>query len=197
MKKKTKPSTAQINASIRKANAAYKKATPAGRRVLIAQDVIAQVKADKYVPVIGEWANFTDLTCKIPEEESVQLQGLLHNPKAPSCHVCGIGSLFLSAVRCRNDYSVTCDDTDEDEALTELREFTPEQRKLIEMAYERGVGFHSETNDRAAHTDIEKTAVSWSDNWLGNMERDDNAKRMTLIMENIVRNNGRFIPAER
>lgn len=177
-----------INASVRRANARYNKASAAGRRVLIAKDALKQITDKKYNVQTGVFADFWNLD----PEQGAQLQPLLHDPKAPVCEVCGIGSLFLSAVRMRNDYKL-CENqcgTDSD-ALHQLKEFDIEQRRLIEMAFESGKGYYSSMKYTSRD---QLTAARWA---LRFGYLADAEARLIAILKNIIRNRGRFNPRQK
>lgn len=206
-----------INASIRRLNAAYKKASSAGRRVLIAKDALKQIQVRKYKVKHGAFVEYDDLIETIPGKHTdakVQLQPYLHDPDAPTCNVCGIGSLFLSAVRCRNDFQVTPESSfpPNQSTLDWLTEFNDGQRKLIEMAFEMGRGYYyyshckesispgGDSSKEFKATELQKHAVNWARNFHEkNYERGtkQDKARLVALLKNIIRNGGRFNPRER
>lgn len=59
MKKKLNKTELKIQKEIKKRNNAFQKATKAEKRVLIAKDVIAQIKAKRYIPYCGAFVKAT------------------------------------------------------------------------------------------------------------------------------------------
>lgn len=189
-KPNTKPS-AKIRALIRKANRAYNKATPAQRRVLIAQDVLLRLKKGQIRVETGVFVE------PLTETDNNNLQEVVHG--GLRCSACVIGSLFLSAVAYRNQYNLLHGDmVSSSDPLRKLKEFSPEQRRLIELAFERGEGYHQIEYPGAAqsveHTPERALAAKWA--YAHDLEFDS-SDRLIALMENIIRNKGRFDPSER
>lgn len=172
------------------------------QRIEIAKDVLAQLLSGFLVPKTGVYLN---LDFEFPVPNSSQLQAVLEN--VPSCTVCGIGGVFVCAVRKANDIMVSSirsdwDSSYEIEARGEgikdylARFFSPTQVLQIEQAFERwtlsgrdnyrpneyGVIQHQNRGGKAGH-------------FAGDIP--DAGTRMRLIMENIVANNGTFRPSIR
>lgn len=196
-----------INASIRRLNNAYEKASPAGRRVLIAKDALKQIRQKRYDVRYGTFVEYSDaMNEQLPLEAIVQFQPYLHDPKAPSCQVCGIGSLFLSAVRCRNEFQTRRCASPNQNTLVLLTEFDERQRMLIEMAFEMGHGWYNyrfacDGGDKRFHaTRTHKAAAYWASKFHHkNAERGhkQDEARLVALLKNIVRNKGRFNPHQR
>lgn len=190
----------RIRASIIKANAAYKKATPAGRRVLIAQDAIEQIKLQKVEVREGF---FCDIRRVLPDNGEAQLQELLHDPDAPQCSGCALGTLFLSSVRMRNQFKVDAFSDPEGEIIPLLKEFSQRQRELIEIAFEMGDGWYSVERHRTwgggelVVTKQHREAMDWAIGFLSAGERECENTRLLILLENIVRNKGTLVPTER
>lgn len=168
--------TFAIATSIYKANTAYDKATEAQRRVMIAEDALQQLKIGKYCATPGTYVNATDLANEAELEHDVQLNTLLHNPAlTSSCDVCARGALLLSAVKFRNDCTIEAGGLTSEDSF--VREFN-DQQNLIEHAFE------DEPYKYADQT--------WAEEFLTKKERDDETKRLELILKNIIRNKGTF-----
>lgn len=197
MKAQTKTlSKKQINAAIRKANAAYKKATPEQRRVMLARDARKEIEKGRYNVDQG---TFVRLPFDFYDDVSAQLQPLLHDPQQPACTVCADGALFLSAIRFRNDCTVGHADSLDNRLPTELKEFSAAQRRLIEIAFEEGCGFYgvergqTGDGDEFIPTEADKQAAAWS----GEHGLYDDTERLLAILTNIIRNKGTFKPTEK
>lgn len=166
-----------IAKTILKTSAAFEKANPAQRRVMIAEDALQQLKIGKFVATPGTYVNACDLADEAGITDDVQLNTLLHNPTLKSsCDVCARGALLLSAVRYRNDCTIDdCGTTSED---SHVREFGTEQYG-IEEAFEE---YDSENTN----------GEGWADKFLSKKERGNATTRLELILKNIIRNKGTF-----
>jgi hypothetical protein len=173
-------------------NAEFKKATKAQKRVMIAQDVLAQLKAKRYVAESGCWVRIHYNPTTVAETDSVQ--ELFVEKKIESCDVCALGGLFMSCTNFNNNtLLVDLDDVSEDlGALVDVEEklsnklnsiFTTNQLKLIETYFEANDGFFLDYDE-------EDRAEAFYN------KHPSDKKRLQLIMENIVENNGTFVPAK-
>lgn len=167
-----------IAASIYKANTAYDKASPAQRRVMIAEDALQQLKMGKYCATPGKYLDACGLADEASLNHEVQLNTLLHNPALKSsCDVCARGALLLSAVRFRNDCIIyTHGGTSEDSWVKEFSD----QQEVIEAAFE---DYDMRDSD---------DGNPWCEKFLTEKEREDPDKRLELILKNIIRNKGTF-----
>jgi hypothetical protein len=174
-------------------NAEFNKATKAQKRVMIAQDVLAQLKTKRYVAESGCWvqANYNTACLEdLKDEDSVK--ELFAEKKIESCNVCALGGLFMSCTNFNNNTLVReLDDIsgglgdllyEEEELSNKLDKiFGIEQLELIESYFEKNDGyFYSPLEDDR----INAFHVKYS----------SDKKRLKLIMENIVENNGTFVP---
>ena len=101
---------------INKLNAECKKATKAQKRVMIAQDVLAQLKTKRYVAESGCWVQpniHSAWEQKLSHHDSVQ--ELFIEQKIESCNVCALGGLFMSCTNFNNNTLLEdLDDVSED-----------------------------------------------------------------------------------
>lgn len=187
----------KIQKEIDKRNKIFKKASPAQKRVLIAKDVIDQIRLNKIKPQNGVFfrSNYID---KIDEQvygyderDSISMQKTLLSDKAGKCRCCALGSLVTSCTLYNNKSTLA--DLQHDflnlgdtirygekisNGLNEI--FDKEQLKLIEIAFEKGVGYFCGY--------MEYEAISFG-------QRFRSAeKRLIAIMQNIIENEGEFIP---
>ena len=142
-------------------------------RVAIAQDVLAALALDKFSSIRGY---FTGKLVKVPMQTNLSLREQL--PNIPQCDVCALGGLFIAQVARDNDFdaivyngAIELGGCDIEDHLT--RYFDEEQLDLIEAWFE-----------------IWSSAGDMSDTWI----RTPRLFRMQRIMENIVQNNGTFVP---
>ena len=92
---------------INKLNAEFKKATKAQKRVMIAQDVLAQLKAKRYVAESGCWvqANYNTAVPLADIKYKDSVKELFAEKTIESCNVCALGGLFMSCTNCTKNRS--------------------------------------------------------------------------------------------
>jgi hypothetical protein len=180
-------------------NTKFEAASKDEKRVMIAKDVIAQVRKDFYVPSYGTWVAFSEF---LPAATS--LQKILTKKKDFSCKVCAMGGLMLSAVKYNNSVTLGNDraaaiyyadaggamcDLD-DSASKNLRKFfIPSQLDLIEAAFEVGEGAVGlPINKISRRYKSTSAAIAFGENY------PDPKNRIIAIMKNIIKNNGTFVP---
>lgn len=177
---------------IKKLNAEFKKASKAQKRVMIAQDVLAQLKAKRYVAESGCWVKPNIDSAweqKLSHHDSVQ--ELFIEQKIESCNVCALGGLFMSCTNFNNNTLLE----DLDFASSELGDlieevklsnklnkiFSVKQLKLIEVYFEGNDGYFYENRE---YDTVKAFYIKYP----------SDKKRLQLIMENIVENEGTFVP---
>ncbi len=180
----------KIRRNLRAANRRFEKLSRKEQRLAVARDVITQVKAKKYVAASTYFAlgkhdrgatfdyDVGGLAASVEAE-----QDLGECISQVGCTVCGIGSLFASSVVKHDNLKInkflgTADDTndlsiDREGTVQYLsRWFTAIQLDLIEQYFEQ----HAYDTDSP----------------IADENNDD--KRLIMIMENILSNNGIFNP---
>lgn len=207
---------AQIAREISRRNKQFVGATKAQKRVLIAKDVIKQLKAEKFQASRGNFLEMASLTgsdhrasLDIKDDDSIREIFLA---RQEPCQCCGLGALMMSCTLFNNkeevkDYSNHFSQLGQ--ALRDKRPlsnkfdkiFSKSQIELIENAFEKGSGFFRGTmniyaNDEFLYTHASKVsernkAISFGSR--GDLEFDDK-KRLIAIMRNIIKNNGTFKP---
>lgn len=189
----------KINKAIAKTNEAFKKATKAQKRVMIAKDVLTQLRSKRYVAESGIWVSpkykFGDDGQDINRDESVQT--LFADKTIEKCSVCALGGLFMSCTNMNNNTKVS---DLEDEAEFDLGEiidageklsnglneiFSKSQLALIEKYFEGGDGYHSVYEGDRGYNAINDFYQKYTSN-----------QRLKKIMENIVANDGTFVPSK-
>lgn len=189
--KTQKPSA--IERRIAAANAAFLKASPAQKRVLIAKDALARLRAGKYKATHGDWATIMGLS-DATGEESLQLE--LAKPGL-TCECCALGGLMLSTVALNNQCSVDdywADGIHGSYAVGDKRKdksrisrfFSVAQMRLIEYTFEDGNGATS----LAGRARI----VAEAFNYIYTSKSEDPDLLLRAILNNIVRHNGTFKP---
>ena len=179
---------------INKLNAEFKKATKAQKRVMIAQDVLAQLKAKRYVAESGCWvqANYNSAVPLADIKYKDSVQDLFAEKTIESCNVCALGGLFMSCTNFNNntlleDLDDVSEDLgnliDEEEKLSNKlnKIFSTSQLKLIEVYFEGNDGYFYENRE---YDTVKAFYIKYP----------SDKKRLQLIMENIVENEGTFVP---
>jgi hypothetical protein len=176
-------------------NAEFKKATKAQKRVMIAQDVLAQIKAKRYFAESGCWVQPNiKAACEKNLKDEDSVQELFAKKKIKSCNVCALGGLFMSCTNFNNN--TLLEDLDfasselgqligEEEKLSNKlnKIFSTNQLKLIESYFEANDGFFRD------YDEDDRIEAFYN-------KYPSEKKRLQLIMENIVENEGTFVPAK-
>ncbi len=177
-------------------NEEFKKATKAQKRVMIAKDVLAQIKAKRYFPESGEWVKplWSDdqKSIDIKLDPNSSIKDAFKSKAINSCQVCALGGLFMSCTNLNNNTTVQDMKTeyylgevvqDNDKISNGLnRIFTQKQLMLIEIYFEGGEGYFKGYSD-------ENLLVTFFESF-----NDD--ERLKMIMQNIIDNNGTFKPSK-
>ena len=192
---------------IKRANEKFAKLTPAQKRVAIAKDVLLQMEVGFIKPTSGVWADFPK---NLPEDKpNTQLQSFLETQN--SCKACGLGSLFVCAVKLFDNLKVgevienTKKDVDilDGEMFTDgvsfrtifsylKKFFSKDQLKMIECAFEEDNGYFSHQHSSEAIT-LGGRYFNNINIMLENFDEELSTKmKLKLIMQNIIKNNGTF-----
>lgn len=194
----------QLQREIARRNKLFEKAGMAEKRVLIAQDVIAQLKAKRLKAEQGTWTDMSGSdVVRLDVDGSFQQTFLEH--KGVQCQCCAVGSLFIGCALFANKISngEIRDNWELGEHLFAKRRFdngfdkifSRKQLGLIEIAFEGSTNFFDD-ND---WTGVEAASASRKEQDAAydfySRYSDASAKEtLTAIMENIVENKGTFKP---
>lgn len=187
---------------IKKWNDYFKSLTKPQKRVALAQDVIAQIKAKKFLP---KNKTYTKIVSPI-KSYNEQIQS---NFGDIQCECCALGGIFLSDIKFNNsctfnELDATYFDAREDMRLKEY--FSIEQLILIEAAFEcwdfdnlvddfwGEYQFTSGFADGLLFKDFKLTKEKINKTAEFGNQYTDSYKRLIAIMENIIANNGTFKP---
>lgn len=204
-KKQNKKSTVftaeQVQALIKQRNVEFKAASAAGKRVLIAEDVLEQLKNNRIKATSGEFVSFDHREgYQLPFDNEDSVQEKIFSREIETCQCCALGSLAVSCVLFNNN--VTIENAQDQlcnlgDGIFEERKFTHgltkyfsrKQLELIENAFEQGEGYFNECDIELVNSseNIEK-AIKFGENY----ENVNN--RLKAIMKNIIENKGTFIP---
>ncbi len=173
-------------------NLEFKKLSKPEQRIAIAQDVLDQIKAKRYIATSGRWISFeeekgTYLSQFSPTDS---IQGLFEKKELTTCQCCGLGALFMSCINLNNNTTVENYNYESDDLATAISEetlsnglneiFSYEQLRLIESYFEGADG---------AFLDDKRNAINF---YYENCEEE----RLKLVMENIIENEGTFVPSK-
>jgi len=156
--------------------------TRAEKRVAIAKDVISKLNKKRYEAEQGVYCAAKDIIW--PEDEHTEIQTML---KGKKCNVCALGSLFVSAI---DKYDKLMFDDPTFDGINSRNDtylkrfFSGPQLDLMESAFERdhmGV-------DSYDYTPTKTAAVAFGCRY------DFPDARLRAIMNNVIRNDGKFIP---
>jgi hypothetical protein len=189
------------------------------QRILIAQDVIANIKAEILMAATG---NYIQLPWELKNEENEGLDvreyfDLFEKEGKGECEVCALGACLISTTKFRNQ--LTFHDLDDagtgdgsQVAFSLLKGiFSPKQLLLMEDAFEGVVDYDSERNweqilrERLSlrvainvfdynHPEEERLDLYKRCQAFYDMYENDDDERLIAIMENIIANSGEFIP---
>lgn len=159
---------------IKEWNDEFRQASPSEKRVLIAQDVIAQLLKKTYRAKFGDYIKLDD-TARY--DDDVQ-----KNFDSVSCNTCALGALFMSHVKfCNNiKFGDIRNITYVTPQLRTLEQYFPkEQLSLIETAFEGSSYLYLCEETKEAEEFHKK------------YKNDE--ERLIAIMENIIDNKGTFV----
>lgn len=198
----TKPiSPSKLKELITKRNKAFEGKTNAEKRVLIAKDVLQQIRKGFFVPERKGFVNINTLggtTLYSPLSGSEEEQNVRELLMAGStgCECCALGGLMLSCTLFNNKTMTSDSDLfyigdginaghTFSNGLTEI--FDRCQLELIENAYELGRGYFKYFVCKSSDMERNK-AIKFGQKYV---EPKD---RLRAIMKNIIKNKGDFIP---
>lgn len=191
---------AQVKREIARRNRIFQAATKAEKRVLIAKDVIAQIRAKRLRAKSRAWIipENLDTPAALPfdafYDKDASVQKLFLSKEMAPCNCCALGGLFMSCTLYNNKTTVQELDQAADDlgrmieadgpsnGLTKF--FSRDQLQLIEYAFEGGDGYFNDWG-------LSGGAV---ENAYANYNHIDDEKRLIAIMENIIENKGTFKP---
>jgi len=165
--------------SIEKGNAKFNKMTKMQKRVAIAEDVIASVKAFKFRASPGTYFNVINNEVRTSDPQAI----IQHEETI--CNVCAIGAIFASKVKIGNKCTLDIDQELPDRSIIPNIKsiFSEKELRIIETAFE------GDAQSNIVNDDEEEKARRWYDK---NYPRDDD-KRLIAIMKNIIKNKGKFV----
>jgi hypothetical protein len=171
---------------------------PAQKRVAIAQDVIEQLRAKRFVAAKKVYLRINQIDILATRGNSNNLQAFLTGlsmPEKDDCKACAVGGTFLSICRLDSEYENPIKEEPEHVIkkmkLFLAKYFSLRQIGLIESAFETSAhNFNHEVNISES---APKHLLEAAENF-GLRYEYDSEQRLIAIMQNIIDNNGCFIP---
>lgn len=191
-------------------NALFKAAAKAEKRVMIAQDVLEQLKLANIQSTQGTYfkpqiISYGEIPISKTKKRRIELQEIL--PEIGVCNVCALGALFYSTISINNHFKLDVekgwgDDNHveaPDDDLLKLRLgklFSQSQMCMIESAFE-GRNFFSSYEDNFTKAEIKKYQESDFDAasyfQKGSVIFNSPTEVLIAIMNNIIENGGTFV----
>jgi hypothetical protein len=179
------------------------------RVVAVARDVIGQVRTGMFLPTQKEYLG-TKTIGAIKDKYGVKFKGLnLQEPFCKldkPCHVCGIGSMFVSHVRLFDGVKVEGDDmlyynsVSREVIVATLRKHVGVRLlNRIETAFMKLTGYFDLRGDECYPDELDKAHHLYPEAMqhvrFGRLFKKDKI-RLTAIMVNLIRNGGNFDPED-
>lgn len=206
-----------IRRRIQRRNEKFLAASVHEQRVMIAQDVIARIRTEQFIPQPGDWVTISTLTNKLkkmedriddaypglPTIEAVEkldkfrtepLQELIVS--GVTCTCCALGGMLASCVAIKNDVTVGDYQNDElDGFLTLGNGKDPAGLRAIFGRHQLSMIEYCFENGTGAvsGSEFETNLRERLDDWNDSVPYDP-TDRMISIMENIIENKGTFKP---
>lgn len=165
------------------------------QRIKVAKDIITQIKAEKYTIEDGIYVRFNGEINKGDDIKSTFFDGKKH------CEVCALGACLMSIVHFKNTLKYNEIERGrefvEDKKVARLLQdvFSLYQLALIEFVFEEGNAFYAAMNDFNLDLKDQKRCYLFRiENYRGHTRLGRNENLLLAIMENIILNNGTFIP---
>lgn len=187
----------QVNALIKQRNARFKGKTKSEKRVLIAKDVIAQIKNGKFTSECGTWVSSETLDDirHEPYFKDEGIQKLMLSNKVDDCVCCALGAIMLSCVLFKNkvkvrdyweEFEYPVDNIENKTSKSGFHNiFSLKQSFMIESAFELGSNLNGKG---VVSSKLKDDCLRFG------YDYETPEKRLVAIMQNIIKNKGEFIP---
>lgn len=185
----------RLRARLKRENKKFKTLSKGAQRLQIAQDVLTQLAMRRIRPE-SNYFSLSDGLDEVAAEADQKGLDLSEIVAQTTCHVCGIGSVFVAAVqradKCKLSDMKATGNTRDFETDYLKRWFSLDQLGLIEAYYEchdSGSQYYSESGHDSPFDS------EWDVRSPIHRQKSPN-KRMKMIMENIISNRGKFDPTK-
>ena len=146
-------SPSKLKELITKRNKAFTNKTNAEKRVLVAKDVLAQIKQKKFIPSTGTFLNFYNLDNNTTNLREAFLAGYssAYSNTPAECNCCALGAMMMSCTLFNNNIDLVKDERQLFKTGEAIRGdyvfgnglntiFSKGQLAMIEIAFEEGCG---------------------------------------------------------
>jgi hypothetical protein len=178
---------------------AFNRLSKAKKAVLVAEDVIAQIKRELYQVVTGEYVNLNVSYEAMNESarDAILAYEVVENKEnydlvlqSNSCVVCARGACLLSTIKFRNDFTIraakstnlSANDSVGTNFMKDI--FSLSEQALMESAFER--------TDMDLNGMFYLETLQSAETYGGDLSYDED-KRLISLMKNVIRNKGYFI----
>jgi len=171
------------NTQIKKWNETFKKASKPEKKILIAKDVLANIKSKKYIPFAGNYIIFISSVFK---DNDVQK----NLDTLESCNCCALGACLISSTKYQN--KLKFDDLNglgayDNNVWRQLKNiFTPREMAIMEYCFE-GIGGTKVAEDSFFYN-LDKKTEQKCENFYYNYS--NSTERLVAICKNIIKNKG-------
>lgn len=193
MKKELKQLVDKIEAE----NKVFNKSTKAQKRITIAQDCITRIKLNNLRLYGSNGFLDNDFEEILKTSKENDLKAIVNS--SVTCVGCAKGGLFLSYVGRANKFKVSDldsaqNDIDDNEHVKLLEIFTVRQLALIETAFEgtQHIFHYKNKNGKVIEVNFTIKEEEKAEEYY--IEYRNSDERMIAICENIIFNNGKFVP---
>lgn len=182
LNKRTKSVMEAINNATKKKNESFGKMTMMEKRVALAKDVLASIKAKKYISSPGTYVSLIKNKCGYDDSIDHTMENLMDTQV--TCEVCAIGSLFVSKFKLTK--KTEFDGMDDDDMIASMSGiFGMKALRKLEYFFEgRDVADEFSTDAKLEDDVLSFTSIK---------ANRDPETRLVSIMQNIIDNNGNFI----
>ncbi|HEY6019427.1 MAG TPA: hypothetical protein VIY48_05850 [Candidatus Paceibacterota bacterium] len=168
--------------NVAKSNLEFARATKTQKRVIIAKDVIAAIRASWLTPKTGTYLEI--------EGDPEAVVDVTKGTDITECNACALGSVFVCAARRDQTIELDGDNDGQSEMRYKLAPyFDEDQLSLIETAFES----EDYVGEPEYRKDLDKEDKHDRATLLG-AKYEDADRRLIAIMKNVIANNGTFKP---
>jgi hypothetical protein len=169
---------------IKKWNETFKKASKPEKKILIAKDVLANIKSKKYQPERRNYVNY--ISDNYNGDDDVQK----NFDKIENCECCALGACLISSTKYQN--KLTFDDlkyarSHTDNSWKQLEKiFTPREMAIMEYCFE-GDGGSKVAEDTFSYV-LDTNTIQKCEGFY--YQHNSPNERLTAICNNIIKNKG-------
>ena len=166
----------EFQEAVKERNLKFKLMSPARRRVTVARDVLHQIEIRKIVPSQGAYLQIEGLSASSSRARAI-------GDETVECHACAIGAVFLASLSWTSPEHFTYGSRGMRATLEQHEVFFPQMLRDMETVFEGAGGFGGSTGSLQLANEL-------------NDRHYGPERRLRLMMENIIRNDGEFDIAE-